>query len=71
MYYSRGEKHMIVVFKNINRYTILRCPKCGKLYFHKFFIPRDARRYNEFKCCECNCEMEYLDLTTDKIEIEF
>jgi len=61
---------MIVVFKNVNKFTILKCPKCGKLYFHKYLIPKDARSYNIFKCCECGVELEYLDITTDKIEIE-
>jgi len=61
---------MNLVFKNVEGFTALRCPKCGKLYFHKYAIPKEYQKRYVFKCCECGVELEYLDITTDKIEIE-
>ncbi|MHA1482498.1 MAG: hypothetical protein ACTSQA_03560 [Candidatus Heimdallarchaeaceae archaeon] len=61
---------MNIVFKAEGRFTVLQCPLCGKVYFHKFFIPKDARDHNIFKCCECGAKMKYLDIKTNKIEIE-
>jgi len=60
-----------LVFKNTHgKYTVLRCPVCRKVFFHKYYIPKEERKYHIFKCCECGVQLEYIDIETDKIEIE-
>jgi len=56
-----------LMFKNMRNlnYLVLQCPKCGKVIFAQS-LPKDM----EYKCCEDGTVLVWLDIKTQRIEIE-